>query len=146
MSASALPWCSTARCCSAPSINEPILGGSAQISGSFSVASANALAISLRSGALPVKMTVVEERTVTPELGKDSIEKGAIAGIIATVSVLVLMIVVYGRFGVYARIALAFNVFLIIAVMAAAFNATLTLPGIAGFVLSPSAPRSTRTC
>lgn len=120
---------------SAPSINEPILGGSAQISGSFSVASANALAISLRSGALPVKMTVVEERTVTPELGKDSIEKGAIAGIIATVSVLVLMIVVYGRFGVYACIALAFNVFLIIAVMAA-FNATLTLPGIAGFVLT----------
>jgi preprotein translocase subunit SecD len=120
---------------SAPSINEPILGGSAQISGSFSVASANALAISLRSGALPVKMEVVEERTVTPELGKDSIEKGAIAGIIATVSVLVLMIVVYGRFGVYACIALFFNIFLIIAIMAA-FNATLTLPGIAGFVLT----------
>lgn len=120
---------------SAPSINEPILGGSAQISGSFSVASANALAISLRSGALPVKMTVVEERTVTPELGADSIRKGAIAGIIATVSVLVLMIVVYGRFGVYACIALIFNVFLIIATMAA-FNATLTLPGIAGFVLT----------
>ena len=120
---------------SAPSINEPILGGSAQISGSFSVASANALAISLRSGALPVKMTVVEERTVTPELGADSIRKGAIAGIIATVSVLVLMIVVYGRFGVYACIALIFNVFLIVATMAA-FNATLTLPGIAGFVLT----------
>ncbi|MDO9368369.1 MAG: protein translocase subunit SecD [Sphingopyxis sp.] len=120
---------------SAPSINEPILGGSAQISGSFSVASANALAISLRSGALPVKMTVVEERTVTPELGADSIRKGAIAGIIATVSVLVLMIVVYGRFGVYACIALVFNVFLILATMAA-FNATLTLPGIAGFVLT----------
>src|SRR3546814_9060869 len=67
---------------SAPSINEPILGGSAQISGSFSVASANALAISLRSGALPVKMTVVEERTVSPELGADAIEKGVIAGII----------------------------------------------------------------
>ena len=120
---------------SAPSINEPILGGSAQISGSFSVASANALAISLRSGALPVKMTVVEERTVTPELGADSIRKGAIAGIIATVSVLVLMIIVYGRFGVYACVALVFNVFMIIAVMAA-FNATLTLPGIAGFVLT----------
>ena len=120
---------------SAPSINEPILGGSAQISGSFSVASANALAISLRSGALPVKMTVVEERTVTPELGADSIRKGAIAGIIATVSVLVLMIVVYGRFGVYACVALVFNVFLILATMAA-FNATLTLPGIAGFVLT----------
>ena len=120
---------------SAPSINEPILGGSAQISGNFTVQTANALAISLRSGSLPVKMDVVEERTVTPELGKDSIEKGAIAGIIATVSVLMLMLVVYGRFGVYANIALIFNVFLIIAIMAA-FNATLTLPGIAGFVLT----------
>ena len=120
---------------SAPSINEPILGGSAQISGSFSVASANNLAISLRSGALPVKMTVVEERTVTPELGADSIRKGAIAGIIATVAVLVFMIIVYGRFGVYANIALVFNIGLIIAIMAA-FNATLTLPGIAGFVLT----------
>ncbi|MGV7121559.1 protein translocase subunit SecD [Sphingopyxis sp. 550A] len=123
------------RVLSAPSINEPILGGSAQISGSFSVATANNLAISLRSGALPVKMTVVEERTVTPELGADSIRKGAIAGIIATVSVLVLMLVVYGRFGVYACLALFFNVFLIIAIMAG-FNATLTLPGIAGFVLT----------
>jgi preprotein translocase subunit SecD len=120
---------------SAPSINEPILGGSAQIAGSFTVASANALAISLRSGALPVKMTVVEERTVTPELGADSIRKGAIAGIIATVAVLVFMIIVYGRFGVYANIALVFNIGLIIAIMAA-FNATLTLPGIAGFVLT----------
>ncbi len=120
---------------SAPSINEPILGGSAQISGNFTVASANNLAISLRSGALPVKMEVVEERTVTPELGQDSIEKGTIAGIIATVAVLTLMLVVYGRFGVYACIGLVFNVFLIIAIMAA-FNATLTLPGIAGFVLT----------
>ncbi|WP_432770072.1 MAG: protein translocase subunit SecD [Sphingopyxis sp.] len=120
---------------SAPSINEPILGGSAQISGSFTVATANNLAISLRSGALPVKMAVVEERTVTPELGADSIRKGVIAGIIATVAVLTLMVLVYGRFGVYANIALFFNVFLIIAIMAA-FNATLTLPGIAGFVLT----------
>ena len=123
------------RVLSAPSINEPILGGSAQISGSFTVATANNLAISLRSGALPVKMTVVEERTVTPELGADSIRKGVIAGIIATVSVLTLMILVYGRFGVYANIALFFNIFLIVAIMAA-FNATLTLPGIAGFVLT----------
>ena len=123
---------------SAPSINEPILGGSAQISGSFTVATANNLAISLRSGALPVKMTVVEERTVTPELGADSIRKGVIAGIVATVSVLMLMVLVYGRFGVYANIALFFNIFLIIAIMAA-FNATLTLPGIAGFVLTVGA-------
>ena len=123
------------RVLSAPSINEPILGGSAQISGSFSVATANNLAISLRSGALPVKMTVVEERTVSPELGADSVRKGVVAGIIATVAVLALMILVYGRFGVYANIALFFNIFLIIAIMAA-FNATLTLPGIAGFVLT----------
>lgn len=123
---------------SAPSINEPILGGSAQISGSFTVASANALAISLRSGALPVKMEVIEERTVTPELGADSIQKGAIAGIVATLAVLILMVVVYGRFGIYADIALAFNVVMIIAIMAA-FNATLTLPGIAGFVLTVGA-------
>lgn len=123
---------------SAPSINEPILGGSAQISGSFSVGSANNLAISLRSGALPVKMTVVEERTVTPELGADSIRKGIIAGIVATVAVLTLMILVYGRFGIYANVALFFNIFLIIAIMAA-FNATLTLPGIAGFVLTVGA-------
>lgn len=120
---------------SAPSINEPILGGSAQISGSFSVETANSLAIALRSGALPVKMAIVEERTVTPELGKDSIRKGALAGIIATTAVLVFMVIVYGRFGVYANIALVFNIFLIIATMAA-FNATLTLPGIAGFVLT----------
>lgn len=120
---------------SAPSINEPILGGSAQISGNFTAASANELAISLRSGALPVKMTVVEERTVTPELGADSIRKGAIAGIIASLAVLVFMIVVYGRFGVYANIALMFNIALIVAIMGA-FNATLTLPGIAGFVLT----------
>jgi preprotein translocase subunit SecD len=120
---------------SAPSINEPILGGQAQISGNFTVASANALAISLRSGALPVKMAVVEERTISPELGADSIRKGAIAGIVATVAVLSFMIIVYGRFGVYANIALVFNIAMIIAIMAA-FNATLTLPGIAGFVLT----------
>jgi preprotein translocase subunit SecD len=82
-----------------------------------------------------VKMEIVEERTVTPELGADSIRKGALAGIIATVAVLAFMIVVYGRFGIYANIALILNIFLIIATMAA-FNATLTLPGIAGFVLT----------
>ena len=120
---------------SAPSINEPILGGSAQISGQFTVDNANALAIALRSGALPVKLAIIEERTVTPELGADSIRKGAIAAIVATVAVLTFMVIVYGRFGVYANIALIFNVWLIIAIMAA-FNATLTLPGIAGFVLT----------
>ncbi|MFN3945931.1 MAG: protein translocase subunit SecD [Allosphingosinicella sp.] len=120
---------------SAPNINEPILGGSAQISGGFTVESANELAISLRSGKLPVELTVVEERTVGPDLGADSIRSGTLAGIIGTVAVLVFMIAVYGRFGVYANIALILNVFLILGIMAA-LNATLTLPGIAGFVLT----------
>src|SRR3546814_11340180 len=80
-------------------------------------------------------MAVVEERTGTPEVGADSIRKGAIAGIVATVAVLVFMIVVYGRFGIYANAALAFNIALIVAIMGM-FNATLTLPGIAGFVLT----------
>ncbi len=120
---------------SAPTINEPINGGAAQISGSFTVDSANQLAIALRSGALPVKLSVVEERTVTPELGADSIRAGAIAAIIATLLTLVFMLVVYGRFGVYANIALVANIFLVIAAMAI-MGATLTLPGIAGFVLT----------
>lgn len=120
---------------SAPNINEPILGGSAQISGSFTVESANQLAIALRSGALPVDLKIVEERTVGPDLGAESIEKGLLAGLIGTVAVLAFMIVTYGRFGVYANIALILNLFLILGVMAL-FNATLTLPGIAGFVLT----------
>ncbi len=120
---------------SAPNINEPILGGSAQISGRFSIEEANQLAISLRSGALPVDLTVIEERTVGPDLGADSIRKGLLAMMIGSVAVVVLMIVSYGRFGVYATIALVLNVFMILGIMAV-MNTTLTLPGIAGFVLT----------
>ena len=120
---------------SAPNINEPILGGSAQISGSFTVENANQLAIALRSGKLPVALTVVEERTVGPDLGADSIRKGVIAAAIATSAVLVFMLVTYGRFGLYANLALIVNIVMILAIMAL-FNATLTLPGIAGFVLT----------
>ena len=120
---------------SAPNINEPILGGQAQISGSFTVESANQLAVSLASGKLPVKLNVVEERTVSAELGKDSIRAGTIASIFATLSVIGLMIITYGRFGVYASMALIVNAFMILGIMAI-FNATLTLPGIAGFVLT----------
>ncbi|GAA4714612.1 protein translocase subunit SecD [Sphingomonas lutea] len=120
---------------SAPNINEPILGGQAQISGNFTVESANALAISLASGKLPVKLNVIEERTVGPDLGKDSIEKGAIASIVATLGVIAFMLITYGRFGVYATLALIANAFLILAIMAF-FGASLTLPGIAGFVLT----------
>lgn len=120
---------------SAPNINEPILGGSAQISGSFTVETANQLAISLRSGALPVDLKVVEERTVGPDLGADSIQKGMIAMMIGTVALMTFIIITYGRFGVYACVALVINVLMILGVMAVA-NTTLTLPGIAGFVLT----------
>ncbi len=120
---------------SAPSFNEPILGGQAQISGSFSVESSNQLAIALRSGALPVKLAVVEERTVGPDLGKDSIQKGVLAAIVATLALVAFMLVTYMRFGVYTTLALIVNAFMILGAMAFA-NATLTLPGIAGFVLT----------
>ncbi|HEY6917329.1 MAG TPA: protein translocase subunit SecD, partial [Allosphingosinicella sp.] len=120
---------------SAPNINEPILGGAAQISGNFTVESANQLAISLRSGKLPVAPKVVEERTVGPDLGADSIKSGAIASIVATAAVIAFMLITYGRFGVYATAALVLNALLILGIMAI-FNATLTLPGIAGFVLT----------
>jgi preprotein translocase subunit SecD len=120
---------------SAPNINEPILGGSAQITGSFTVQSAHDLAVSLQSGKLPVKLNIIEERTVGPDLGKDSIHKGVIASLVGTLGVVIFMLVTYGRFGVYANIALAVNAFLILGIMAM-FNATLTLPGIAGFILT----------
>ena len=120
---------------SAPVINEAIPSGTAQISGNFTVESANSLAIALKSGALPVKLSVVEERTVGPDLGAESIRRGAIAAALATGLTLLFMIIVYGRFGVYANIALVFNILMIIAAMAV-FGATLTLPGIAGFVLT----------
>ena len=120
---------------SAPNINEPILGGQAQITGNFTVQSANDLAVSLASGKLPVKLIPIEERSIGPDLGKDSIHKGAIASVIGTLGVILFMLITYGRFGVYATIALVVNAFLILAVMAL-FGATLTLPGIAGFILT----------
>ena len=120
---------------SAPFFNEPILGGAAQISGSFTAESANQLAISLQSGALPVPLTVIEERTVGPDLGAESIRSGLIAMIIGSIAVISLMVASYGRFGVYATIALVFNVLMLLGAMAIG-NFTLTLPGIAGFVLT----------
>jgi preprotein translocase subunit SecD len=122
---------------SAPNINEPILGGQAQITGSFTVQSATDLAVQLRSGALPVELKVIEERTVGPDLGRDSIEKAVIAGIVGTVGILLFMWLTYGRFGIYANIALILNVIIILGIMAP--FATLTLPGIAGFVLTVGA-------
>jgi preprotein translocase subunit SecD len=120
---------------SAPNINEPILGGTAQITGSFTVQTANDLAIQLRSGGLPLKLNVIEERTVGPELGRDSIYWGTIASVVATLGVILFMLVTYGRFGVYATVGLVLNALLILGILAI-FNASLTLPGIAGFVLT----------
>jgi preprotein translocase subunit SecD len=120
---------------SAPNIETAILGGQARISGSFTTESANALAISLRSGSLPVNLKVIEERTVGPQLGADSIRAGIIASTIAALAVILFMFVTYGRFGLYANIAVTLNIFVILGVMAL-LNATLTLPGIAGFVLT----------
>lgn len=120
---------------SAPNINEPILGGSAVINGGFTVQSANELAIALRSGRLDIDLKVVQESTVSPELGADSIRAGVTASIIAVVAVIAFMILTYGRFGIYATMAVVINVLVILAVMGM-LNATLTLPGIAGFVLT----------
>jgi preprotein translocase subunit SecD len=120
---------------SAPVIREAILGGSGQISGNFTVESANNLAIQLRSGALPAKLTIVEERTVGPSLGADSIEAGKLAGIVGLVATAVLTVLAYGTFGVYAVIGLLVHGILVLALMSM-IGTTLTLPGIAGFVLT----------
>jgi protein-export membrane protein SecD len=118
-----------------PNINEPILGGSGQISGNFTVQETNDLAVVLRSGALPAKLTIVEERTVGPSLGSDSIRAGLIASMIGLVLVLAFMIFGYGLFGIFANVALLINLLGLIALMSF-FGFTLTLPGIAGIVLT----------
>ncbi|MCB1520894.1 MAG: protein translocase subunit SecD [Hyphomicrobiaceae bacterium] len=120
---------------SAPVIREPILGGSGQISGSFTVETANQLAIQLRSGALPTPLTIVEERTVGPSLGADSITAGEWAAVVGSFAVATFMIVAYGLFGLFALISVAVNLFLIVGTMST-IGSTLTLPGIAGLVLT----------
>jgi len=120
---------------SAPVIREPILGGSGQISGSFTVQSANDLAILLRAGALPAPLTIIEERTVGPGLGADSIAKGKISSYVGAAMVVLFMLVTYGLFGLFANIAVAINVCMIFGVLSM-LGATLTLPGIAGVVLT----------
>lgn len=121
---------------SAPSINEPILGGSGQISGSFTLESATELATLLRAGALPAPLKVIEQRSVGAELGQDAISAGSTAGIIALIAVVVFMFLAYGFvFGGIAIAALIINVILIFAAMGTV-GATLTLPGIAGLVLT----------
>jgi preprotein translocase subunit SecD len=120
---------------SAPNINEPICSGQAQISGGFTSKDAAELAISLQSGALPVKLTVVDESNISAELGADSIEKGSIAFLVGTLALMAFIIVTYGRFGIYACVALMVNFLMILGIMAVV-GSTLTLPGIAGFVLT----------
>jgi preprotein translocase subunit SecD len=120
---------------SAPVIQSAIPGGSGIITGSFTVEESTDLAVLLRAGALPAELTFLEERTIGPELGQDSIDAGRIAAIVGMVAVALFMIACYGLFGVFANIALAFNIVLIFAALSM-LGATLTLPGIAGIVLT----------
>ena len=120
---------------SAPVIQSHIPGGSGIITGNFSVEESNRLAILLRAGALPAKITILEQRTIGPELGSDSIRSGRIAAIVGGILVFVFMLLSYGIFGLFANIALLINIALIFSIMAA-IGATLTLPGIAGIVLT----------
>jgi protein-export membrane protein SecD len=120
---------------SAPVINEPILGGSGQISGNFTTEETGNLSIILKSGALPAKLDIVEERTVGPSLGADSVKAGFVACLIGLVSVMAFMFLPYGFFGLVANLALLANLLLLIACMSF-FGFTLTLPGIAGILLT----------
>ncbi len=120
---------------SAPTIRSHIPGGSGIITGSFSVEESTRLAVLLRAGALPAGMTFLEERTIGPELGADSIQAGRAAALIAMVAVVVFMILSYGLFGVFASIALAINMAMIFGIMSL-IGGTLTLPGIGGIVLT----------
>ncbi len=120
---------------SAPRINQHIPGGSGIITGNFSVEASTNLAVLLRAGALPAKMNFLEERTIGPELGQDSIDAGRIAAIVGLVGVVFFMVASYGLFGVFAATALGFNIAMIFGVLSS-IGATLTLPGIAGIVLT----------
>jgi preprotein translocase subunit SecD len=120
---------------SAPVIQEKIAGGNAQITGSFTMEEAKDLSIVLRAGALPAPMKMLQNVTVGPSLGRDSIEAGKLAGIIGTIAVIIFMIIYYRLSGIVADFALFFNVCLLLGAMAS-LNATLTMPGIAGIILA----------
>jgi len=120
---------------SAPVIQAHIAGGSGIITGNFTVEESTKLAVLLRAGALPAGMKFLEERTIGPELGQDSIDAGKIATMVAFVSVLIFMVLSYGLFGIFANVALLMNVVILFA-MLSIMGATLTLPGIAGIVLT----------
>ncbi|MEK6734572.1 MAG: protein translocase subunit SecD [Pseudomonadota bacterium] len=119
----------------APTVTEAIIGGSGNISGNYTVQSANDLALLLRAGALPAPLKVIEERTVGPSLGAVSIAEGKMASIISVLAVVIFMVMIYGLFGIFANIALCFNLTLLVAILSL-LQATLTLPGIAGIVLT----------
>ena len=120
---------------SAPSVREPIVGGSGQISGGFTFQSATDLALLLRSGALPAPLSIIEERTVGPDLGQDSIDAGILSLIIGFLLVVLFMVYKYRIFGLIANLALISNLFLLVGILTL-FEATLTLPGIAGIILT----------
>lgn len=119
----------------APTIQQAITGGSGQISGNFTTASANDLAVLLRAGALPATLDIVEERSVGASLGADSIKSGVTAGIVAATAVILFMLAAYGLFGLFANISLVLNIILMLGALSM-LGATLTLPGIAGIVLT----------
>lgn len=120
---------------SAPVIREPILGGSGIISGSFTSSSAKLLADLLRAGALPAPLVILEERTVGPDLGADSIHAGVIASVVGAALVIIFMILFYGLFGLFADIALFFNLCIMLGTLSL-IGSVLTLPGIAGIALT----------
>lgn len=120
---------------SAANIHTPILGGSGTITGNFRIEEAQELALLLRAGALPAPLNIVEERTIGPSLGADSIEAGKKAGMVGFAMVIVFMIWSYGIFGIFANIALSLALLYILA-MLSMFQATLTLPGIAAIILT----------
>lgn len=120
---------------SAPVLREPICGGQGQISGGFSVQEANDLALLLRAGALPAPLTIAEERSIGPSLGADSVEAGKMAALVGFAIIIVFMIFSYGTFGIFSVISLFVNVIMVFGILSA-LQATLTLPGIAGIVLT----------
>jgi preprotein translocase subunit SecD len=119
----------------APVIREPILGGTGEISGSFTVKSANDLAVLLKAGALPAPLKVIEQRTVGAELGADQVNAGKFSALAGLALVAIFMLARYGLFGLFADIALTFNMILLLALLTL-LQATLTLPGIAGIILT----------
>ena len=120
---------------SAPTISEAIVGGSGQITGNFDFQSATDLALLLRSGALPAPLNIIEERSVGPDLGKDSIKAGILSLIIGFILVIIFMIIKYKIFGLIANLTLIINLFILVGILTL-FGATLTLPGIAGIILT----------